>query len=466
VGDAEAGVGVRRGQVLAAVLVAAIAVGGAVYVDREVGPRVPDAGSRTTTASGEWFCPHGGGAEWEVELEVANPGTEPATIRVRTLGERRPSEPTTATVEPGSLLRVPVTGDARERASTVEWFDQWVAVGWVAHAGGDEGGVAAEPCAPAAGARWLVPDGTSAEEENRDHVVVMNPFSRDAVVSIAFLSDRSVPVRHSELTDVVLRSHRSLVVPMSDYVARERTVSALVVASVGRVAAGSLGVVETGGIRSAVGYLGQPPSQLVFPGGDDAGRAELVVMSTATERTSLAGELLDAEVAQPFAGLADSAPPAESGRTYQATTAGPASVLFTSEGSGIAAARRTYGVASDQASTGGAAPAAAWVILPTVDASPSHPGLVLANPAREPAEVTLRYLAPATAEPIRLTIPPMRTVTAPRGFVEAAPAGAVVATASGGTFVPASASYSHGREGFATYAVALGIPVPSGWIPA
>jgi hypothetical protein len=53
---------------------------------------------------------------------------------------------------------------------------------------------------------------------------------------------------------------------------------------------------------------------------------------------------------------------------------------------------------------------------------------------------------------------------APKAFVEAAPQGAVLAVAEAGTFVPASASYSLGREGFATYAVALGIPIPAGWV--
>src|ERR671918_301050 len=301
VGDQTAGVGMSRGQLVAALLVAALAVGGAVFADRDVGPKGLGAAPLSSVASGEWFCPHGGGDDWEVELQVANPGASPAAIRLQTLGGRRPEESTTTTVEPGSTLRVEVPADARERASTVEWFGQWVAVGWVAHAGGEEGGVAAEPCAPAAGGRWLVPDGTSAEEENRDFVVVMNPFSGDAVVSIAFLSERNVPTRHSDLTDVVLPSHRSLAVPVSDYVLRERTVSALVEASVGRV---------------------------------------------------------------------------------------------------VAAARRTYGVVSDQGSTGGAPPAAAWVVFSTVAGSPSRPSLVLANAGEEPAEVTLSYMPPATGAPV------------------------------------------------------------------
>jgi hypothetical protein len=465
----EAGVRVRRIQAFAAAILVALGIGGAVYADRELGPRSRSAGAAATAPSGEWFCPHGGGkTDWEVELQVANPGTEPAMIRILTIGRGRAEPGGTFTVEPGSLLRLPVPAEGRERASTVEWFDQWVAVGWVTHAGGDEGGVAAEPCAATAGSRWLLPDGTTATDEDDDYVVVMNPFSRDAVFSVTLLSERTTPVQHGDLTDVVLDPHHSVAVRLSDWIKNEQTVSAVIEASIGRVAAGTLGISRAGGVRSTIGYLGDPPGTLVFPGGSDAGRTDLAVMSSALQRVGLTGELLDEEAQQPFGGLADTAPPAQSGRTYTASTAGPTSVVFAAEAPGIAVARRTYGVASDQGSTNGAAPASAWVVLPAVMGSPSHPGLAFTNPGTEPVELTLSYLASgsAAADPITITIPPHRTATAPRAFMEAAPDGAVLAVASGGTFVPAAASYSRGREGFATYAVALGIGIPAAWIPA
>ncbi|MGH2672185.1 MAG: DUF5719 family protein [Actinomycetota bacterium] len=459
----------RRIQALAAAILVALGIGGAVYADRELGPRSLSAGTAATAPSGEWFCPHGGGkTDWEVELQVANPGIEAATIRILTIGRGRAEPGGTFKVEPGSLLRLPVPAEGRERASTVEWFDQWVAVGWVAHAGGDEGGLAAEPCAANAGGRWLLPDGTTATDDDDDYVVVMNPFSRDAVFSVTLLSERTAPVQHGDLTDVVLHPHHSVAVRLSDWIKNERTVSALVDASIGRVAAGTLGISRAGGVRSTTGYLGDPPGTLIFPGGRDAGRTDLAVMSAALERVGLTGELLDEEAEQPFGGLADTAPPAQSGRTYTASTAGPTSVVFAADAPGVAVARRTYGVASDQGSTNGAAPARAWVVLPAVLGFPSHPGLAFTNPGTEPVELTLSYLwpGPDEADPITLTIPPHRTATAPQAFLEAAPDGAVLAVASGGTFVPAAASYSRGREGFATYAVALGIEIPAAWIPA
>ena len=381
-------------QALAAVILVALGVGGAVYADRELGSRSLSTGAAATAPSGEWFCPHGGGkADWEVELQVANPGTDPATIRIVTMGRGRVEPGGTFTVEPGSFLRLPVPAEGRERASTVEWFDQWVAVGWVAHAGGDDGGLAAEPCAATAGGRWLLPDGTTATNDDDDYVVVMNPFSRDAVFSVTLLSERTAPVRHGDLTDVELDPHHSVAVRLSDWIKNERTVSAVIEASIGRVAAGTLGISQAGGVRSTIGYLGDPPATLVFPGASDAGRTDLAVMSSALERVGLTGELLEEEAEQPFAGLADSAPPAQSGRTYTASTAGPTSVVFGADAPGVAVARRTYGVVSDQGSTSGAAPAGAWVVLPAVMGSPSHPGLAFTNSGTEPVELTLSFLA-------------------------------------------------------------------------
>ncbi|MGZ8604985.1 MAG: hypothetical protein ACXWX9_09570 [Actinomycetota bacterium] len=455
----------RRTQALAAAIVALLLVGGAAYADRELEPAELGAAPAASADSGEWFCPHGGGEEgWEVLLQVANPGERAATIRVRTLGRQRPTEPETITVEPGSFLRIPVPAEGRERATSVEWFDQWVAVGWIAHAGGEEGGVAAEPCAPAAGDRWILPDGTTETDANDDAIVVMNPFARDAVFSAVLLSERHDPVVQGELTDLVLRPFHSRLIRLNDVVKGERTVSTLIDVSVGRVVAASLGVTVGGGIRSSIGYLDAPPLAVTLPGGADAGRTDLALANTGTQRSGVDAVLLEKEQEAGFAGLADAAPPPETARTFPSTTTGPTTVVLTGEGPGLAASRRTFGVVSDQASTGGAAPADAWLVLPAASGTPAHPGLALANPGSEPAEVTLSYLAQDAGQEVVVVVPPRRTVMAPKAFIEAAPQGAVLAEASTGTFVPASASYSLGREGFATYAVALGIPIPSGWV--
>lgn len=464
----------RRAQPFVAALLLVGTLAAATYADRELGPPARGQGADGPASSGAWFCPHGGGPEdWEVLLQIANPGPGVATVRIRGFGPAKPSAPQEMQVEPGSFLRVPAAADGRARSSMVEWFGQWVAVGWVAHAGGGEGGVAAEPCSPAAGDRWFLPDGSTEVPEgspdnvsNDEFVIVMNPFARQAVVSLTLLSERKEPVRQGELTDVVLKPYRSVAFSLGDVVLGERTVSTLVDVSVGRVAAATLGVSVTGGIRSALGYLGQPPTVLTYPGGADAGRSELVVMNGADAeeevgRLELVGDILGTEGILPFAGLEEASLPSGSARTFPATTSGASSVRAELIGRDGAAIRRTYGVVSDQAAVTGAEPASAWVVLPAVAGLPANPGLVLANPSSEIVEVTLSFLAPGPPESTVITIPPGSTVQAPKEFRDLAPDVAVLAE-SEGTFVPASVSYSLGREGFAAFAAAIGIELPSG----
>ncbi len=350
----------------------------------------------------------------------------------------------------------------------VEWFGQWVAVGWLSHAGGSgETGVASEPCAPAAGERWFLPDGTTETEGDRDYVVVMNPFAREAVFSLTLLTERREPVLQGDLTDVVLRPFQSVAFELNDVVLGERTVSTLLEASVGRVAASTLGVSGAGGIRSALGYLGTPPGDLVFPGGEDAGRNDLPVLSAADgdgRRVTLSGDLLGTGETPPeeVAGLADASMPDGSARTFPATTAGVTSLRLQATGGSVASVRRTFGTVSDQAAVTGGRPAASWIVLPSAAGTPAAPGLVLANPGAEPVDVTLGYLLPGPQDEVTVTVPPQASVEAPRAFLLLDPLTGVWAKADRGTFVVASASYSLGPEGRSRYAVALGIPVPAG----
>jgi hypothetical protein len=175
------------------------------------------------------------------------------------------------------------------------------------------------------------------------------------------------------------------------------------------------------------------------------------------------GEILaEGQPPQAFAGLAESSLPPVSARTFPATTSVPSSIRLEVSGDRTAAVRRTFGTVSDQGAVTGAEPASSWVVLPTVAGSPSHPGLVLANPGTEPAEVTLSFLSPGPDQQVTVSVPPLSTAEAPQRFLNVAPEVGVVARATSGTFVPASASYSLGIEGYAGYAVALGIPIAQG----
>jgi hypothetical protein len=454
----------RRLQSFAAFLVLVLLVGGAAYADRELEP-TPGPGTDGPASSGAWFCPTGGGPDgWEVFLQVANPGDRPATLHVRSLSDGRPQPPETLEVEPGSFVKIPVDARGRDRSHMVEWFGQWVGVGWLARAGGGEVGVAAEPCAPAAGDRWFLPDGTTETEGDRDFVVVMNPFASEAVFSLTLLSERREPVLQGDLTDVALRPFRSVAFELNEVVLGERTVSTLLEVSVGRVAASTLGVSGTGGIRSALGYLGAPASDLVFPGGADAGRTDLPVMSEPDGdggRLTLSGDLLSTGGTPPqaVAGLADASMPDGSARTFPVTTEEASSLRLGSAGGSVAAVRRTFGTVSDQGAVTGARPAGSWVVMPAIAGSPFDPGMVLANPGPEPAEVTLRYLS-TEAQELTITVPSEATVQVPQAFLLVQPETGVWAQAISGTFVIAAVSFSLGPEGRSRYAVSLGIPVP------
>ena len=454
----------RRGQPVVALLVATAVVAVGAYLQREVGARPLEPAPAGLAPTGAWFCPHGGGAEWETWIELANPGAEPVLARVRSISTGKPTVPEDLEVPPGATVEVPVPAGGRERSTTVEYFGASLAAGWVTHASGKESGVAAEPCLPRSSSRWFLPDGPTLEQDD-PYVVVMNPYATDAVVSLTLLTERREPIRTEDWTNVTLKPYRSESFRMNQKALGETTVSTLVEVSVGRVAAATLAISRDGGIRSAVGLPSASGSQ-VLPGGADSGRSDLVAMSVGTDRVNLSGSILDPEAEQPIPGVADASVPGQSARTVPSTTATPSTLVIDAEGPGVAFARRTYGVASDQASTTGATePDDAWILLPVLAGSPAHPGIVLANPGPEVVAVTLRPLPAGDAEPpapLTVEIPPRSTVNAPKGFVQALGRSAVLAMAEGGTFVPAAASYSRGREGYATYAVAVGVPLPDG----
>ncbi len=476
-GHQEARLALRgRGQLVAAVLVVAAVAAAALGLQEEVGTRVLAGAAPPPAPSGAWFCPHGGGREWKTTIEVANPGADPVRLRVTRMSDSRPASPRSYTVEPGSELAIPAATPSRAASTLIEYFGGWVAAGWVSDAGGDEGGVAAEPCASTAGSTWLLPDGSTQLEEasagprrqQNAWVVVMNPFATDAIFSLTLYTN-DAPVRFGGWTNVVLKPFRSVAFYLNDQRLGYATVSTAVDARVGRVVAATLDVSDLGGARSAIGQLAPVPSQAVLPGGAAQERTELATMNTAGEQTQLTGTVLGRAEPRPALGTDQGQTNAESAQAFALTT-DPPSAIDLHVPRGTAVVRRTFGEVSDQAATPPGVPGSAWVVLPAVAGSPSHPGIVLANPGRRAAEVTLSYLpsgsgaqAPA---PMTISVPALRTVAVPSAFVQALPSSAVLAIASEGTFVPAASSYSLGREGYAGYAVALGVPIPAPWVPS
>ncbi len=460
-----------RGQLLATVLAVLAVAGGGAYLEREVGPRPPAPAPAGRAPSGAWLCPHGGGPGWSVGIVLANPGDDPVLVRLTPLSGRRPGEPRLLEVPAGRTLRAEVAAGAREAATYVEYFGGWVAAGWVAHAGGREHGVAAEACLGAPGRRFLLPDGDT-ERGQETLLVVMNPFAVDAVLTITLLTEQGPPVTTKGWSDVVLPARRAAVFRVNEVKLGERTVSAVVDAGVGRVAAASL--VLSGEERQVRSALGIPAAagRLLLPGAGGSGQSELVVTAVGEERDARFGvSVLGPEGPAVAEGLeeADQAP--ASARTYPVLAQGAATLDVHAEAGapGVAAVRRSTGPSGDRSALPGAAvPAPAWVVLPTVAGRPAHPRLVLANPGNAPVAVTLVPLPGGSAAPpapIVVEVPGGSTRAAPAAFVEALPGAAVLAVAGEGTFVAASASNSLGREGYAAYAAALGVPVPEPWVP-
>jgi hypothetical protein len=454
-----------RGQLLSALVVLAVVVGGGLYLQDRVGTEAFAAGPAGSAPSGAWLCPHGGGQDWQTTLEVANPGEADVRIRVTRMSEARPTDARSYVVPAGTTLPIAAPSTSRGSASFVEYFGGWVAAGWVTHGGGGEGGVAAEPCLPSASATWFLPDGSAVEHED-DYLVVMNPFATEAVFTIALFTNERV-ISTGDWTNVVLKPFRSDAFRLNPKALGDETVSARISVKVGRVGAASLGISDLGGIRASVGLAGSADLEQILPGGFDQGRSELIVENAGAQRPGVDGRMLGPEGAQAIGALAEQNPNQESARTIPVTTDGPSSFDVVAARP-AAFARRTFGRESDQGATSGATAAStAWVVLPAVAGDPSHAGLVLANPGDVDATVTLAALGETGVEtptPVTVNIPPGATVAAPKAFVEAAASDAIVAVARSGTFVPASASYSLGREGYATYAVSTGVPIPAAWV--
>lgn len=458
-----------RWQVALGVVVALAVAAGGVAVERVLGPRSPQRIQAARTApSGTWFCPHGGGAEgWSATLTVANPGPAPVQVRVRSVaaeGFELVEDGELLTVPGASQLEVPVPADGRARSSIVEYFGGWVAAGWTEAAVGEERGLAGEPCTAFAGRSWLLPDGTTLEGQQA-YVVVMNPFDTDAVFSLTLVTENR-RIRTRAWTDYVLAAHRSAAFHLNKNALGERTVATEVDVSIGRVAAASLGIVDTGGIRSVVGLPGGGRSRLILPGGGDLGQTDLVVLNPTEEDAAFEVALQGSGSEPAGTALPEEGLPPGGSATFDLATEGPTTLdVRSTAATGVVAVRRTVGSAGDQGATGGAnAPHVAWVLLPGGTAGGATVRLFLANPGPDPVHVTLTPLAAEgrteAGGPVTVDLPPGTTVAVPPDA--GLPGGSVLAVAGAGGFVPVVVSYPEGGEG---YSVSLGVPIPARWIP-
>ena len=449
-----------RGVIATALLV--VAALATVFVP-ELRPLDPsDDGTAIAASSGAWFCPHGGGESWRTVLTLANPGSDPVPARVTTFSEAGRPRRSDVEVPAGGSRQIVVDAPARESGTMVEYFGGWIAAGWVSRAGGDERGVAAEPCLPETSSAWYLPDASTVEDED-DAIVLLNPFSVDAVVTLTLLTPGREPTRTEALTNVIVPARTVRTVRLGRTLLGEAAVSAIVDVSVGRIAAGILAVTDGTGIRASIGSPGLPPSGVVLVGGDDSGRSDLVIVAPPGASPPLDAVLLGSGPEQPVAGLPDAELPPGSSRTFPVATA-PASAIVVGTAE-VPIARRHVGRSGDDGSSIGILPATAWVVLPTVAAGPFHAGIVLANPGDTAATVTLRPLG-ADVAPITVSVPARGAIAVPQAFADAVAEVGVLVVASTGSVVVASASSSLGSDGRAAYAVANGVPIPLRFLPS
>jgi len=445
-----------------ALLLAFLVIAGAAVAER-IGPAAPAAAVQGSAVSGVWLCPHGGGDGWQGTIVLADPGPVPVDVRLTELGDGPSEPPVTLTIPGGHEVLQQVRADSPADATYVEVFGGWAAAGWVLRGAGDTDGLAAEPCAPAGGNSWAVVDANTNQREHAD-LVVMNPFSVDAVFDVALFRPRLPPVRSADWTDVTLSPGRSMSLNVGSKLLGQPVVGVELEVSRGRVAASSLGWSTDGGIRSV---LASPvgPAGWYLPVAQGADESTLQILVTGSDGVQLTTQLLSSEAEPTGAGpAADTQQPGASTAGYEIISNGPASVDVVSAGGvPIVAALRAAGRGGDAAATGGtASPGPAWVVTPTTAARKPRPGLVVVNPGTAPVEVTFRLLTQGSGAPgpeATITVPAGRVMSAPTNLLQQAPAASVLVTADG-DIVALGVSTSGGNHGLDLYASAIGIPIP------
>jgi hypothetical protein len=454
------GEGSARGQALFALASVAFLVVALTLLDR-AGPRAPALLAAGDAPSGAWICPHGGGPDLSVVLFLANPGEETATVRVTQLGAEAAGDPMRYDVPGGATVRVNLPPGGRGDATSVEFFDGWVGAGWVSFT---DAGAAAEPCAAGASQRWSLADGSTELVGEESYVVVTNPFSGQAVMDVVLYSADLPPVRHSDLTDLVVPARRSIALHLNKWLKGEPVVATTLDVSVGRVAAASLVVSDRTTVRSAIGWT-EPATGAWFPTMKGSGQNELVLLSTASGSIRFGATSLSQDQPRPAGGLTEQEHGPTAARAYAVPEeAGPAAVrLFTLEGALVSGALRVSGPGTDPGSTGGSVSASdAWVLLPASAKVSADPGAVLVNDG-DVAVVASVELLPreggTSPSSVTITVPAHATAAVPPDLWASAPASALVVRADG-PIVALSASISPGSQDAEAFALSVGVPLP------
>jgi hypothetical protein len=478
-----------RGRLVVALVVAAIVVAAGTAFERVLGTRPLASSSRPAETSGGWMCPHGGGEGYRAWVVAVNAADRPADVVITTYGRADPRS--VRDVVPARSRRYfEVPAQRMASASVLEFFGPPVVAGMVTRRAEGQG-TAAEPCAPDAGRRWFVPEGTSIRGQAAA-LVVVNPFAQEAVMDIGLFTESDV-IRHGNLSGVVVPPHRAEAFDLNRFALGEESLLADVRVSLGKVAVAGFGLGTEGGLRGTLGVSETAPTW-ILPGASDAEPARVTVLGTEARDAPFQVLTQDAEGSKVV--LEEEEVPAHSVQSVKIPEQG-AGVIVQGAGNVPFVAGRRLALAvpepppkpepkkppkgekgqggkdgqdgkgqrdrepepapADLAATAGAPrPAAAWVAVPAVPPDGEGSLLVLQNPGGAPArgEVVLLAEEGVVGSPIPVDIEPGSVATldlAEEGGSQ--PLAAVVRLSSGRAVAAQVAS------GPAGYSVSMAIPV-------
>jgi len=466
VGDPEAGASVTRGgRGWLAIILAALAVVGAEAAVR-LGPAPPAAATAGTAPSTTWLCPHGGGPGWTGTVEIANPTGATLDARLTSYADGAVGTPKDVSVPPYGEVLHKVDASARAASTRVDVFGGWAAVGWVVLGGAKEPGLGAEPCTSTPGQRWDVVDAVTTQRSH-SFLVVMNPFSIDAVIDVTLYLPEEPPVRSNAWTDLTVPAGSSVALPIGSQkvgALGQSIVGVEVTAARGRIAVASAVVRDSGGIRSSLASPGEA-SRWVLPITGGTGGATLSLLVTNDTGIRFTAQVLARGVDPSAIGdLTDVRQGGSSTTSAQIPTEGASAVVVETEDGTVTAGLRAAGHGGDDAATGGVTTdAPAWVVLPSAFGLDPVPSLVLVNDGSTKVQATVSLLhegGGSVANTAEVTIPAGQTAAVPRSFLARDHTAAVLVDASGPIVALGAGATGSGR-----YAMSLGVPIPAGALP-
>jgi hypothetical protein len=227
-----------------------------VFLDRTLGRSAAQISS-SGLSSGAWFCPHGGGRSWRGWIVVGNPGDRPVSVRATTFGEGGQMAEQSFSVPSQAQVYRSVPVEEVGASTELEYFGGWVGASFVLSAGGEDSGLASSECQGSSRENWHVLDQPTGRSETA-YTVVMNPFFAPAEFDVVIRTPRRT-VRPSVLTPYILGPRRSVAIKINSFALEapgEETVTVEINQRIGRVVAGSVGVVPEG-IRAEGGVSSQ-----------------------------------------------------------------------------------------------------------------------------------------------------------------------------------------------------------------